>query len=148
MYSPIRRHIKNITSTSCLSSSLLPSSFIIFYLSSYTRRRLSKALVFHCSSLFLVRSLRPVKIKETVSHHQNNSVKEVGTPSEPSNLCTPLTAISTAALNKVTKTVSRKARVEEQLGSKTVHPVMRDPLHLPALDLSWILSAARQSIRL
>ena len=34
------------TSTPCLSSSLLPSSYIIFYLSAYTRRKLSKALVF------------------------------------------------------------------------------------------------------
>ena len=36
----------------------------------------------------------------------------------------------------------RKATVEEQLSSKTIHPAMRlrAQLHLPALDLSWALT--------
>ena len=43
-----------------------------------------------------------------------------------------------------------KATVEEQFSSKTIiiHPAIRAQLHLPAFDLSWTLSAARQSIRL
>ena len=32
--------------------------------------------------------LRPIKTEETVSHHQNNNVKEVGTSPARSNLCT------------------------------------------------------------
>ena len=45
------------------------------------------------------------KTEETVSRRQNNSVKEVGTPSVPSDLCTSLTAVSTAVRSRVTKTV-------------------------------------------
>jgi len=56
--------------------------------------------------------LRPAKTEETTSHHQNINVKEVGTSSVPSNLCTSLTAVSTAVQSKVTKTI-RIATVEE-----------------------------------
>ena len=56
----------------------------------------------------LVSALRPVKTEETVSHHRNNSVKEVGTPPVRSNMCAWLIAVSTAARNNVTKTVSEK----------------------------------------
>ena len=45
----------------------------------------------------LVQAVRPVKTEETASHRQNNSVKEVGTPSVRSNLCTPLIVVSTCA---------------------------------------------------
>ena len=38
---------------------------------------------------YLVPALRPAKTEETVSHRQNNAVKEVGTPSERSSFCTP-----------------------------------------------------------
>ena len=56
------------------------------------------------------------KTEETVSHRQNDNVKEVGTPPVQCNLCTPLIALSTVERNKVTKTCSvRKASVEEQL---------------------------------
>ena len=40
------------------------------------------------------------KTEETVSRRQNNSVKEVGTPPVPSNLCTSLIAASTAVRRK------------------------------------------------
>ena len=43
---------------------------------------------------------------------------------------------------------ARKASVEEQLCCKTIHPALRVQLHLPALDLSWPLSATRQSTQL
>ena len=33
----------------------------------------------------------------------------------------------------------REATAEEQLCSKTIHPAMRAQLHLPPLDLSWVL---------
>ena len=56
----------------------------------------------------LVSALRPVKTEETVSHRQNNKVKEVGTPPAPSNLCASLIAVSTAVRSKVTKTMSEK----------------------------------------
>ena len=52
-------------------------------------------------------SSQPVKTKETVSHRQNNTVKEVGTPPVPSNLCTPLIAVSTAVRNTDTKCPKR-----------------------------------------
>ena len=55
------------------------------------------------------------------------------------NLHTSLIAFSTAVRNKVTRTVSKKATVEEQLSNKTNHPAVRAQLHLPALDLSWAL---------
>ena len=57
--------------------------------------------------------LRPVKTEETVSHDQNNNDKEVGTPPVPSNLGTPLTAVSTAVRNKLIQAVSREPAVEE-----------------------------------
>ena len=50
--------------------------------------------------------LQPVKTEETVSHLQNNKVKEVGTPPVPSNLSTSRIAASTAVRSEVTKTVS------------------------------------------
>ena len=59
----------------------------------------------------LVRTLRPAKIEETVSRHQNISVKEVGTPPVRSNLCTPLIAVRTAVRSKVTKTMSKKQQL-------------------------------------
>ena len=74
----------------------------------------------------VIRTLRPAKIEETVSHRHINKVKEVGTPPVPSNLCTPLTAVSTTVRIKVTK---------EQLCSKTNHPPIRAQLHLPAFDI-------------
>ena len=43
------------------------------------------------------------------------------------------------------KNSERKATVEEQLCTKTIHPATRVQLQLPTLDLSWTLSAARQS---
>ena len=49
----------------------------------------------------LVPALPPVKTEETVSHLQNNSVKEVGTPPVPSGSCTSLTAVSTAAQSNI-----------------------------------------------
>ena len=84
----------------------------------------------------LVRALRSVKTKETASHRQNNNVKAVGTPPVRSNLCTPLTAVSTAV--RYTNGV-KKATVEQQLSGKTIYPAMKAQLHLPALDLSWAL---------
>ena len=56
----------------------------------------------------LIPTLRPAKTEETVSHRQNNSVKEVGTPPVRSNLCTSLIAVSIAVRSKVTETVSEK----------------------------------------
>ena len=91
--------------------------------------------------------LRPVKTEETVSHSQNNKVTAQGTPSVRSSLCISLIAVSTAEQRHY-KVIVRKAAVEEQLSSKTIYPAMRAQLHLPAFDLSWTLSAARQSIRL
>ena len=70
---------------------------------------------------YLVHALRPVNTEETVSHRQNSNVKEVGTPPMRSNLCTSLITVSTAVRNKVTKTRSEEATVEEQLCSKTIH---------------------------
>ena len=84
----------------------------------------------------MIRTLRPAKIEETVSHRQNINVKEVGTPPVRSNLCTPLIAVLTTVQIKVTETV-REATVEAQLCSKTNHPDMRAQLHLPALDIFW-----------
>ena len=85
----------------------------------------------------LVRAVRPAKTEETVSHRQNNDVKDVGTPPVQSSLCTSLTAVSTAVRNKVTKTVS-----EEQLlrnnRSKRVSSLSAQ-LYLPSLDVSWAL---------
>ena len=52
-------------------------------------------------------SSQPVKTKETVSHRQNNTIKEVGTPPVPSNLCTPLIAVSTAVRNTDAKCPKR-----------------------------------------
>ena len=89
----------------------------------------------------LLPALRPAKTEETVSHDQNNNDKEVGPLPVRSNLCTPLIAVSTAVREKVTKTVSEKQAIEDQLSSKTIHPAMTAQLHLPALDLSWALSA-------
>ena len=54
-----------------------------------------------------------------------------------SNLCTSLITVSTTVRNKVTKTESEKQ--EEELCSKTIHLAMRTQLHLPALDLSWVV---------
>ena len=87
----------------------------------------------------LVQAPQHAKTEETVSHHQNNNVKEVGTPPVPSNLCTPLTAVSTGARAEQShKDSVRKATAEEQLSSKTVNPSNYDS---PALDLSWALNA-------
>ena len=55
-----------------------------------------------------VHVLWPIKTELTISHHQNNKVKEVGTPPVQSNLCASLIAVSTAVWSKVTKTVSEK----------------------------------------
>ena len=52
------------------------------------------------------------------------------------NLHTSLIAFSTPMRNNVTKAVSKKATVEEQLSNKTHHPAKRAQLHLPALHLS------------
>ena len=60
----------------------------------------------------LVRAFRPAKTEETVSHRQNNNVKEVGTPPVRSNLCTLLTDVLTIVRNKVTKTMSEKQRLK------------------------------------
>ena len=49
-------------------------------------------------------ALGPAMTEVTVSHRQNDNVEEVGIPPVQSNLCTPLTAVSTAVRNKVTKT--------------------------------------------
>ena len=93
----------------------------------------------------LIQAFRPAKTEETVIHRQNNKLKEVGTPPVRSNLCTPLTAVSTAMRSKVTRTVSKKQGTtqlqdkqpsKEQLSSETSNPAMRTQLHLPALDLS------------
>ena len=47
------------------------------------------------------------KTEEAVDHRQNNNyVKAVGTSPVRSSLCTPLTAVSTAARSRVTRTVS------------------------------------------
>ena len=44
------------------------------------------------------------KTEETVSHRQNNKyVKEVETPTVPSNLCTSLIAVSAAVWTRITK---------------------------------------------
>ena len=59
-----------------------------------------------------VPAFRPVKTEETVSHRQNNDVKEVGTPPVPSNLCTPQLALSTAVPNGEQ---SRKDSPKDQL---------------------------------
>ena len=56
----------------------------------------------------LIPALRPVKTKETVSHLRNNNVKEVGTPSVRSNLCTPQLAGSTAVWNSHKDSVRRR----------------------------------------
>ena len=105
----------------------------------------------------LVQAPQHAKTEETVSHRQNNNVKEVGTPPVRSNLCTSLIAVSTAARAEQShKDSVRKATVEEQLSSKTINPTaMRAQLRLPALDLSWALNAlfidnstTRQSILL
>ena len=81
---------------------------------------------------------RPVKTEETVSHRRNYNVMEVGTPPMRSNLCTPLTAVSTAVRSEVTKDGVRKAAVEEQLSSKTVTVCLavRAQLQLPDLLIS------------
>ena len=55
---------------------------------------------------------------------------EVGTLPVRGNLCTLQLALSIAVQNTVTKTVSKKATVEEQLGSETIHPAMTAQLHL------------------
>ena len=55
-----------------------------------------------------VQVLWPTKTKETISHFQNNNVKEAGSPPVWSNMCTSLIAVSSAVLNKVTKMVSEK----------------------------------------
>ena len=41
----------------------------------------------------LVEALRPAKTEETVSHRQNNSVKEVGTPPARNNVHTSPIAV-------------------------------------------------------
>ena len=84
-------------------------------------------------------ALPPAKTEETVSHRQGYNVKEVGTPPVPSNLRTPLIAVSTAMRTMSQRPVSEKATVEEQLCSKTIHPDMRAQLHLLSLDLSSAL---------
>ena len=58
------------------------------------------------------------------SHRQDD--KEVGTPSARSNLCTTLTAVSTAGRSKIHEDSVREATVEEQLCSQTNHPAMPD----------------------
>ena len=57
-------------------------------------------------------ALQPAKTEETISHHQNNDVKEVGTPPVQISLCTPLGDVLIAVWNKVTKTVSEKSTFE------------------------------------
>ena len=47
---------------------------------------------------------------------KNNNVKEVETPPARSNLCTALTAVSTAVRIKVTKTVSKKQLLRNNSG--------------------------------
>ena len=70
----------------------------------------------------------------------NNHVKEVGTPPMRSNLCDPISAVSTAVRSKVTKTVSEKQLLRNNTETRQLnHPAMRAQLHLPALDLSWDL---------
>ena len=87
--------------------------------------------------------VRPVKTEETVSHRQNNNVKEVGTPRPPqmrSNFCTSLIALSTAGRNKVTQTGSEKQLLRNNSAARqSTDPAMRAQVHLPALDLCWAL---------
>ena len=86
----------------------------------------------------LVQAPQHAKTEETVSHHQNNNVKEVGTPPVRSNLCTSLIAVSAAARAEQShKDSVRKATVEEQLSSKTINPSSYDsPAPPPS---SWSL---------
>ena len=55
-----------------------------------------------------------------------------------SSLCTSLTAFPTSVWRSHKDNV-RKATVEEQLSSETIHPAMSAHFHLPVLDLSWAL---------
>ena len=82
------------------------------------------------------------------SKRSKPNAKEVGTLPVQSNLCTSLIAVSTALWTKFTTTTKtkqkqqqqqsvRKAIVDEQLCSKTIHPAMRAKLHLPTLHLCW-----------
>ena len=76
----------------------------------------------------------PGKTKETASHRQNNRVKELGTLPVPSNLCTPLIAVSTAVRSRVPKTV-----FERQLPrGKTQQQDNPFSYESPALDISWV----------
>ena len=63
----------------------------------------------------LVPALRPAKTEETISHRQNNNVKEMGTPPVRRNLCTTLITLSTAVGNNVTKTASEKQLLRSPL---------------------------------
>ena len=69
---------------------------------------------------YLVPALRPVKTAETVSHRQNNSVQEVGTPPVPSNLCYSSTCSFNSCAEQSHKDSVRRATVEEQLKQRVV----------------------------
>ena len=90
-------------------------------------------------SLFGYFYLSSLKTEETASHCQNNNVKQVGTTSVRSILCTPQLAPLTTVRHTVTKTEYEGSPVEDQLSSQTIHPALRAQFHLPALDLSWAL---------
>ena len=62
-----------------------------------------------------------MKTEETVSHRQNNAVKELGT--RQSEAACALRQLLCGG--KGQKDSVREAAVEEQLGSKTIHPAMR-----------------------
>ena len=67
----------------------------------------------------LIQAVRPVKTEETVSHRQNNDVKEVGTPPVPSSSVYSATRFFFKSCSEQShKDGVRKAAVEEQLGSK------------------------------
>ena len=75
-------------------------------------------------------------VEETVSHRQNDDVKEVGTPPVRSNLRTPLTAVSTSCAEQSHGDSVREATAEEQMKQRTVQHSVRTQLHLPPLHLS------------
>ena len=52
---------------------------------------------------------------------RNNNVKEVGTPSAQSNLCTLLIAVSTAVQSKVTQAVSEKQLLKPEAKDRPTH---------------------------
>ena len=70
------------------------------------------------------------------SSQNRNNVQEVGTPPRVKQLLrTSLTAVYSCAEQSHKDSV-RKATVEDQFSSKTVHPAMRAQLHLLSLHLS------------